>query len=166
MSEKELVTSKDLGINLFDFVMLSSQRFLKGGFVSNMLKGVNVSHDNLYDIEIVIAYMWLVFHLLNMKGKKYEYVAAEMHTKFLDVFKIPESERPQTMDLLGKRYEEYKEVFQKRKLNFEEVALSISIHCLKDIKQAAFFHFELSVNLTNSFKALLKILNNIEIKDS
>jgi len=115
MPTKKLVSPSELGISLFDFVMLSSKKLLSEEFVLNKIKGVNISRDDLYDIEIVIVYMWLVFHLLNLKGEKYEDAATAMHARFLDTFKIPESNRPQTMDILEKRYEEYKEAFQKKK---------------------------------------------------
>ncbi|PIS41743.1 MAG: hypothetical protein COT25_01465 [Candidatus Kerfeldbacteria bacterium CG08_land_8_20_14_0_20_42_7] len=165
MPTKKLVSPSELGISLFDFVMLSSKKLLSEEFVLNKIKGVNISRDDLYDIEIVIVYMWLVFHLLNLKGEKYEDAATAMHARFLDTFKIPESNRPQTMDILEKRYEEYKEAFQKKKLNFEGVALAASTHSLKEISKAAFFHFELGARLSSGFKALLNILNEIEVKD-
>lgn len=165
MSIKELVTAHEFGTNLFDFVMLSSKNLLNADFASNKIKGVKITRDDLYDIEIVIVYMWLVFHMLNMKGKRYEDVATAMHTRFLNAFKIPEKERDQMMSELGDRYEEYKEAFQKKKLNFQGVALTASTHCLKNVSKGAFFHLELGVRLSTSFKSLLEILGNTEVKD-
>jgi len=69
MPTKKLVSPSELGISLFDFVMLSSKKLLSEEFGLNKIKGVNISRDDLYDIEIVIVYMWLVFHLLNLKGE-------------------------------------------------------------------------------------------------
>jgi len=167
-SEKHRISSNDFGVMLFnDFILPSYNNFYSNS---------GSKKDNTIEFELLIAYAWLVFHFLNVAGKKYEKVANALNHAFFQYYtnNIPSAKLAPLsgngfFNLLSIKFERYKENFasEHKNMNFEKVAMIISENVLASDKPNIdiFFNFRLGISFKQSALSLAKILKKTELTD-
>lgn len=165
---KEKINSKELGNSLFDFAVQSKNKFLENFEKQNTLNmDVKVKKEEINQDELLIAYLWLVFHFLNVAGQKYEKSTYFFHSVYADYLNLSESMTEQAMSHLSKRYNEYKDDFQHENSvgNFQKIGKTISNNILGKPSIDFVFQTNLGLNLQQSAIAMGKLLKEFELTD-
>ncbi|MDD2354327.1 MAG: hypothetical protein PHX76_03055 [Patescibacteria group bacterium] len=173
--KKEKVNSEELGKSLFDFAIMSCQTFLKSLDKAENKDQQSLNKEDINQGELLIAYLWLVFHFLNVAGTNYEDTAKHMHNTYVSFLKLPQQEIDLAMKHLADRYEEYKENFSnnadggfknvKENSNFEKISYLIANNILGKININVFFSFSLGVHMQQTAIALGNLLKEIDLKE-
>lgn len=167
--DKEKINSKELGKNLFNFALLSKNKFLESFEKQNTLNmEVKVKEEEINQEELLIAYLWLVFHFLNMAGQnKYEKTTHFLHSTYADYLNLSESVTEEAMNHLLKRYNEYKKDFQQDNSigNFQRIGVSISTNILGKPTIDFVFHTNLGLRSQQLFITLGELLKEFELID-
>ncbi len=165
-SKKHKISSDDFGLMLFnDFVLTSYNNFYNDS---------TSKKDDIIELELLIAYVWLVNHFLNVAGGKYEKVADALNHAFFQYYKnnIPSAKLAPLsgngfFNLLNIKFEQYKDSFMSghKNMNFEKVVMIISSYVLASDKPNIdiFFNFKLGTSLQQSAIALAGILKETEL---
>lgn len=167
-SKKHKISSDDFGLMLFNDFILPSY--------SNFYNDAGSKKEDIIELELLIAYVWLVFHFLNVAGEKYKKVANALDHAFFQYYKsnIPSAKlAPLSGDcffnLLSIKFEQYKDSFMSgyKNMNFEKVAMIISKNVLASDKPNIdiFFNFKLGISFQQSAIALTEILKEAELAD-
>ena len=172
---KEKINSEELGKSLFDFAIMSCKSFLKNFEKTKNKNQQLISRENINQEELLIAYLWLIFHFLNVAGVEYEYAARSMHDTYISLLKLSQKEIDSKMKHLSDRYEAYKESFSnnaeggfknvKRDANFEKVSYLIADNVLEKININVFFALSLGVHMRETAIAFGNYLKEIDLKD-
>lgn len=172
--KKEKVNSEELGKSLFDFAVMSCQTFLKSLDKAENKDQQSLNKEDIIQGELLIAYLWLVFHFLNVAGTNYEDTAKHMHNTYVSFLKLPQQEIDLAMEHLANRYEEYKKNFSnnaegsfknvKENANFEKISYLITNNILGKININVFFSFSLGVHMQQTAIALGNLLKEIDLK--
>lgn len=173
--KKEKVNSEVLGKSLFDFAIMSCQTFLKSLNKTENKEQQSLSKEDINQEELLIAYLWLVFHFLNVAGANYEDTARNMHNTYVSFLKLPQKETDLAMKHLFDRYEEYRENFSnnadggfknvKENSNFEKISYLIANNILGKININVFFSFSLGVHMQQTAIVLGNLLKEIDLKE-
>jgi hypothetical protein len=167
-SKKHKSSSNDFGAILFnDFVLPS---------YNNFYNDAGSKKEDIIELELLISYVWLVNHFLNVAGGKYEKVANALNHAFFQYYEnnIPSAKlAPLSGDgffnLLSIKFKQYKDSFMSgsKNMNFEKVVMIISSYVLTSDKPNIdiFFNFKLGTSFQQSAIVLAEILKETEITD-
>jgi len=165
-SKKHKISSDDFGVILFnDFILPAC---------NNLRNDAGLKKEDIIELELLIAYTWLVFHFLNVAGKKYEKVANALNHALFQYYKnnIPSAKLAPLsgngfFNLLNIKSEQYKNSFMSghKNMNFEKVAIIISENVLASDKPNIdiFFNFKIGTSLQQLAIALAEILKETEL---
>lgn len=166
---KVKINSKELGSSLFDFAVLSKNEFLENFEKQNTLNmEAKVKKEEINQAELLIAYLWLVFHFLNIAGQnKYEKSIYFFHSRYVDHLGLSKSITEQAIIHLSKRYNEYKNDFQQENSigNFQKIGMTTSTNILGRPTIDFVFHTNLGLSLQHSAISLGKLLKEFELTD-
>lgn len=165
-SKKYKISSDELGASLFnDFVLPSCK---------NIYDSIIKEKDKIAELELFIAYAWLVNHFLNISGPKYEKTASSLNHNFFNYYQKHTS-KSEALDgdsffnLLNFKFNLYKKDFMsgEKNMNFEKVSIAIYNNVLPLDKP----HINISVNFTigirlqQSALALGELLKETKLSD-
>ncbi len=158
------MTSQELGEYLFNMCHRQTMSFLDSLNDPDSKKMVKVDREQINQRELVIAFMWLYYDLL--QGEKYDKALTKMHTCFMNnmiKLELPEEE---TWNLLQMRYDEYRQSHRSQggiDYTYKKAAFNICKNILgRDMPDANLFLWTkvaivLQQNIVNTGKAIKSI---------
>lgn len=146
-----------LGKGFFSSCVSATKHFLEGISKSDNKLASPPPKEDLVVEEILIAYMWVFVHIINLLRKKDLNPALDfMHTEYLKMLNAPKNERDLIMKQLEKRYDQYKDAFQtpyrddQRPVNFELLSMEIAENIYPEKTPSTNFIFHLFINTSFS----------------
>lgn len=102
------MTSQELGEYIFNLCHRQTMSFLDSLNDPLQQKTVKVNREEINPIELLIAFMWLYYDLL--QGEKYDKALTQMHTCFMnDMIIVNGLPKDEVWHLLQMRYDEYRQ---------------------------------------------------------
>jgi hypothetical protein len=106
-NSSDAMTPQQLGDCLFNLCIRQVSSFLDGLEHSQKINEVKVDREDINQVELLIAFMWLYFDLLQVK--KYEKTFTRMHTCFMDHMTKLNLEEAEIWQTLQMRYDDYRQ---------------------------------------------------------
>lgn len=106
-TSSDALSSQQLGDYLFEMCARQTLSFLDSldKFPQKILK---VSKEDINQTEVIIAFMWLFYDLLQ-QDDKYHKALTQMHSRFMNHMAKYDLSTEDTRDILLMRYDEYRE---------------------------------------------------------
>jgi hypothetical protein len=163
------INSQELGEQLFNLCHKHTMSFLDSLNDPLQQKTVKVNREEINQVELLIAFMWLYYDLL--QGGKYEKALTQMHTCFMNDMiikcELPEDE---IWHLLQMRYDEYRQFHRSQDaidFTYQKAAQKICKNILGLDRQNANLDLWVlvAINLQQCILKYGKAIKSIPLKD-
>lgn len=130
---------------------------------SQKINEVKVDREDINQVELLIAFMWLYFDLLQVK--KYEKTFTRMHTCFMNHMAKLNLEEPEMWHTLQMRYDEYRQ--SAIDSTFKKVASEICKNILDlDMPNTnLILELQMTITLQQNILKIGKTIKSIPLKD-
>ena len=163
-NSSDAMTPQELGDCLFNLCIRQVSSFLDGLDHSQKINEVKVDRKDINQVELLIAFMWLYFDLLQVK--KYEKTFTRMHTCFMNhMTKKLNLEEPEIWQTLQMRYDEYRQ--SAIDSTFKKVASEICKNILDlDMPNTnLMLELQMTITLQQNILKIGKTIKSIPLKD-
>lgn len=127
-TSSDAITSQELGEYLFNLCVRQVSSFLDGLDHSQKINKVKANREDINQVELLIAFMWLYFDFLQVE--KYHKALTRMHSCFMNHIIKCGLKEDEIWHLLQMRYDEYR----KRHSSQGEIDSHIKRSLLKSVK--------------------------------
>lgn len=159
---KTITTHQELGYEIYNFCKTDSEKLLNA--LRRKVKRSGLK--NINEEEILIAFMWAIFDLLN-SNPAYEKTTHFIFGAYIEDKNLNENEAEKEMNKLEQRFDEYKNIFRKEgetNYNYFPVATKMSQHITGKMTNLS-FATALSTYLSKTVTMWAKLLKEIKVTD-
>lgn len=167
-NSSDAITLQELGDYLFNLCVRQVSSFLDGLDHSQKINKVRVYREDINQVELLIAFMWLYFDLLQVE--KYDKALTRMHSCFMNHMINCGLKEDKIWHLLQTRYDEYRQRHRSQgaiDFTYKKVASEICKNILNlDIPNTnLMLELQITITLQQNVLNIGKAIKSMPIKD-